>query len=199
MNEHLGLGACRGMANTGCLMVTHHAYESLFSTDGSPLLWVVLRLQPFWGIFTYFFFFVVCFVFPHWYARLYKSHRDVNHRRRRLLCCCHLKGIFLVGVAETIFFFFCTRVTGEGRKGVPAVIGRGRRGPIIHDACYLTQHYWLTVKPELGCISKTSATTWPLFTTEPFFAESQTSKRRAQTQYNTHAAALDRTKDLDPA
>lgn len=106
MNEHLGLGACRGMANTGCLMVTHHAYESLFSTDGSPLLWVVLRLQPFWGIFTYFFFFVVCFVFPHWYARLYKSHRDVNHRRRRLLCCCHLKGIFLVGVAETIFFFF---------------------------------------------------------------------------------------------
>lgn len=147
--------------------------------------------------------FFVCFLFPHWYARLYKSRRDVNHRQRRPLPRrCHLKGIFLVGVAETWPpFSFCWYlcVTAEGRKGIPAIIGRGRRGPIIHDACYLTQHYWLTVKPELGCISKTSATTWPLFTTEPSFAESQTGKRRAQTQYNTHAAALDRTKDLAQA
>lgn len=35
-------------------------------------------------------------------------------------------------------------VTGEGRKGIPGIIWGGgggrRRGPVIHNACYLTQH-----------------------------------------------------------
>ena len=104
-------------------------------------------------------------------------------RHFRSGCSWNLTTLFCVCVCVYL------NVTGEGRKGIPAIIGRGRRGPIIHAACYLTQHYWLTVKPELGCISKTSATTWPLFTTEPSFAESQTGsegRKRSTTLVQQH-------------
>lgn len=38
-------------------------------------------------------------------------------------------------------WFFLNPPAGEGRKNIPRVIcGGGRRGPVIDNACYLTQH-----------------------------------------------------------
>lgn len=126
-------------------------YESLFTTDGSPFPWVFFMPQWFIkGIYNN------IYVFSSWYPRLWKvkSRWDMNHR----YCCWMLMalerhfpcgrsqgltGFFFFSFPSLSLFLFLPHVIGEGRKGVPGIIWGGRRrrrGPVIHNACYLTQH-----------------------------------------------------------
>lgn len=139
-------------AKAGCLIVTHHSYESLFTTDGSPFPWVFFMPQWFikenYNIYVLFIFFFC----PMLVLGAMKSKVTLRHESQAAIvaeCWWHLRGIFLVGVVETwldffIFSFpFLPPVTGEGRKGIPGIIGGGGGGggrPVIHNACYLTQH-----------------------------------------------------------
>ena len=93
----------------------------------------------------------IIFLFSCWCLELLrvfkKSH--VEAWIRGSYCCwmsMALKRHFPCGCSRGLpdwIFFFPPSVTGQGRKGVPGIIwggGRGGRGPVIHNACYLTQH-----------------------------------------------------------
>lgn len=165
-------------------------YESLFTTDGSPFPWVFM-LQWFIKEISN-----VCFYTPPHVGTLEPvTLRHESQAAIVAICWWHLKGIFLVGVDWLDDFFFppFPFVTGEGRKGIAGIIWGGRRGPVIHNACYLTQHTdLLLIRTGLylqhQCHHMTTVHDKALF-----------ARKMGSTQYNSHAAALDRTMDLAQA
>lgn len=64
-----------------------------------------------------------------------------KNKKQQLVMFSHESPRMFVNRGWGSDWFFLNPPAGEGRKNIPRVIcGGGRRGPVIDNACYLTQH-----------------------------------------------------------
>ena len=188
MNEHLwqqqSMRGGGGSKVEGRLAVTHQSYESLFTTDGSSFPWVFV---------TPLHFIRTCFL-CYGEVGLLKAKNASFWIAGSGFCSGTLTEpeAFSTRAFSDVWLVFLL-VAGEGGKGVPGIIwGRGGRGPVIPNACYLTQHTDLLLTRtglylQHQCHHMTTVHDRALL-----------AKRRLNTVHN-HATALDRQMDLAQA
>lgn len=140
-------------AKAGCLIVTHHSYESLFTTDGSPFPWVFF--MPQWFIKENY---NICFFSfaPCWYSGLWKLKSHVETWITGSYCCWMLMALerhFPCGCSWNLtglFYFFlplspsCHR---RRKKRHPRNHRRRKRRRKTSNSQRMLPHstYWLTV------------------------------------------------------